>query len=105
MQADPPWLRRGGPGLLLDVHAQPGARRSAIVGEHGGRLKIALRAPPVDGRANEELVACLAGHLALPRSSISLVSGAGSRTKRVAIACDPAAVERIARQLCPPNAD
>lgn len=55
--APPSWLIVRNSDVLIDVHAQPGAKRSAIVGEHGGRLKIAIASPPVDGKANSALIA------------------------------------------------
>ena len=55
--APPSWLIVRNSDVLIDVHAQPGAKRSAIVGEHGGRLKIAITSPPVDGKANSALSA------------------------------------------------
>ncbi len=71
---------------MLDIHLQPAARRAGIVGEHGGRLKIAVRAPAVDGRANAALLELLAGRLDLPASALRLVAGAGSREKRISVA-------------------
>jgi len=64
---------------------QPRASRSAIVGEHGGALKVRLAAPPVDNAANEALVAFIAGVLGVPRRQVRLVSGAGSRRKLLEI--------------------
>jgi len=61
----PAWLREDGDGVLLLVHLQPGARRTALCGEHGGRLKIAVAAPPLEGRANDALIAFLAELLGL----------------------------------------
>lgn len=83
--APPSWLIVKNQDVLIDVHAQPGAKRSAIVGEHGGRLKIAIASPPVDGKANSALIAFLAKKLALPKSSISIVGGETSRQKRFLI--------------------
>lgn len=70
---------------MLAVHAQPGARRAAVVGEHGGRLKIALTAPPLEGRANAALIKFLAERLGVPRATIELVAGETSREKRFAV--------------------
>jgi uncharacterized protein (TIGR00251 family) len=72
-------------GCILPVRAQPGARRTGIVGEHGGALKIAVQAPPQDGRANKALVDILRSLLKLKRSQIDLVSGESSRDKRFLI--------------------
>jgi uncharacterized protein (TIGR00251 family) len=82
----PSWARQDGEGVVLELHVQPGARRSAVIGEHGGRLKLAIASPPVDGRANEALIAFLADRLRLRKSELALVSGEASRMKRVRIA-------------------
>jgi uncharacterized protein len=72
-------------GCVLPVHAQPGARRCAVLGEQAGALKIAVTAPPEDGRANKALVETLRGTLQLKRSQIELISGPTSRKKRFLI--------------------
>ena len=69
-------------GLVLPVRAQPGARRSGVQGEQGGALKVAVTAPPQDGRANEALAEVLREALGLKRSQLELVGGATSRDKR-----------------------
>ncbi len=56
-----------------------------IVGTHGDRLKVALRQPPQDGKANAELIALLAETLDLPKASITLIRGATSRQKSLQI--------------------
>jgi uncharacterized protein (TIGR00251 family) len=68
-------------GCTLSVRVHPGARKNAVTGVHADSLKIALTAPPVDGKANDALIAFLADALRLPRARISLVSGATSRSK------------------------
>jgi uncharacterized protein (TIGR00251 family) len=78
-------LREVAGGVTLAVRAQPGARKTAIVGVYGegdaAQLKIAVQAPPVEGRANEALVAFLAETLSIPKRSVELVSGELSRSK------------------------
>ena len=78
-------LREVAGGVTLAVRAQPGAKKTAIAGVYGegdaAQLKIAVQAPPVEGRANEALVAFLAGTFGVPRRSIELVSGGSSRSK------------------------
>jgi hypothetical protein len=69
----------------------PGARANAVTGVHDGALKISLTTPPTDGRANDALIACRAERLRIPRSRISLVSGATSRSKTLRIAGKSAA--------------
>jgi uncharacterized protein YggU (UPF0235/DUF167 family) len=49
------WIRESEHGALVEIRALPGARKSEIVGEQNGRLKIRLNAPPVEGKANKEL--------------------------------------------------
>jgi uncharacterized protein (TIGR00251 family) len=72
--------------VRVSVHVQPRASRSEIVGLHGASLKVRLQAPPVDGAANDALVALLAERLGVPRRSIRVVGGATSRAKTVEIA-------------------
>jgi len=72
-------------GATLAVRAQPNAKKNAVVGEHGGALKVAVTAPPEDGRANEALVGLLRDWLGLKRSQVELVGGHTSRNKLVLI--------------------
>ena len=62
-------------GVLLAVRAQPGAKRNAVLGEQAGALKVAVTAPPEDGRANAALVELLRDWLGLKRSQVELASG------------------------------
>jgi len=73
-------------GATFAVRVQPRARKSAIVGELGDALKIALTAPPVEGRANEACIEFLAEFLKVPRSSITIAAGETSRNKIIRIA-------------------
>lgn len=68
-------------GATLAVRAQPGARKNAVLGEQAGALKIAVTAPPEDGRANEALVEMLRDWLGVKRSQVSLLSGDKNRNK------------------------
>jgi uncharacterized protein (TIGR00251 family) len=72
-------------GCTLTVRAHPGARKNGVTGVHAGAVKIALTAPPVDGKANEALIAFLTEALRLPRARIALVAGITSRTKTLRI--------------------
>jgi uncharacterized protein len=80
-----PFLRPTSTGVSLAVRVQPGAKKTAITGIYGegdaAQLKIAVRAPPIEGRANEALIAFLAETFNLSKSSIQLVSGLSSRSK------------------------
>ncbi len=80
------WYRKSDKGWLISVHAQPGAKKSEVVGLHGDALKIRIASPPVDGRANEALIAFVAKVLRVPRAAVSLEQGAGSRRKTLRIA-------------------
>ena len=71
--------------LVLDLHVQPGAKRTEAAGRHGDRVKIRLAAPPVDGAANDELVRFVAEAFGVPKRNVEIVSGATSRQKRVRI--------------------
>jgi len=75
------FLKNSGQGLLLSIHAQPGASRTKIVGEYGESLKVAVQAPPVDGAANEALTDFLAEVFGVGRKNVALKSGATGRKK------------------------
>ena len=79
-------VREGDKGATFAVRVQPRASRNAIAGEMGDALKIALTAPPVEGKANEACVEFLANLLKVPRSSVTIASGESSRNKVVRIA-------------------
>src|SRR5918995_6900109 len=71
--------------VVLHVHVQPGAGRSAVVGRHGEALKIRVAVPPVEGRANDAAIALLAEAMEVPARDVTLASGERSRVKRVRI--------------------
>jgi uncharacterized protein (TIGR00251 family) len=73
-------------GVTFTVKVQPRARRNAVTGELDGALKLALTAPPVEGKANEACVEFLAKFLKVPRSSVTIASGLTSRRKVVRVA-------------------
>lgn len=75
----------GGTTVRFRVRLQPRASRNEIVGELGGALRVRLHAPPVDGAANEALVAFLAERLGVPRRGVRIVTGATSRTKIIEV--------------------
>ena len=78
-------MRETADGVTLAVRARPGAKKTAIIGIYGegatAQLKIAVQAPPIEGRANEALIAFLAGFFALQRTNVALISGELSRSK------------------------
>ena len=79
------FYRWDGEDLVVDCHLQPKASRDEFAGLHGERLKIRLSAPPVDGKANAQLLAFLAAAFAVGRNQVSLESGLQSRHKRMRI--------------------
>ncbi|MDQ6524364.1 DUF167 domain-containing protein [Nocardioides sp. LHD-245] len=91
IEPDQPWWRpeRGSTtSWLLAVRVQPGASRTGVVGPtgvDGAELKVRLASPPVDGRANDELVRWLAKELGVRRSAVQLVRGQTARSKVVRV--------------------
>ncbi len=71
--------------IELRVWVQPGSGRTVVVGRHGDALKIKVAAPPEGGRANQAVTQLMSYLLAVPATSVSLVSGETSRAKRVRI--------------------
>jgi uncharacterized protein (TIGR00251 family) len=78
-------LRATAEGVTLAVRAQPGAKKTAITGVYGegaaAQLKIAVHAPPLEGRANQALIAFLAETLGVAKNAVELKSGGLSRSK------------------------
>lgn len=72
-------------GVRLQVHLQPRASRTEVVGLHGDAVKVRVAAPPVDGAANDELVRWLSRQLGVPKDAIVLKAGEGSRRKLIEI--------------------
>ncbi len=79
------WIRGVAESCMLSIRAVPNAPRNQIVGWIGDELKVKVHAPPVEGRANEELCEFLSETLALPRRAVRLVRGDKSNRKVVRI--------------------
>jgi uncharacterized protein (TIGR00251 family) len=93
----PAWLRQEAGAVVLELLVQPRASRTRVVGEHDGRLKVQLAAPPVDGEANQALVEFLAGALGVRRADVTIARGDAGRRKTVRVA--GAAADAVARAL------
>ncbi len=72
-------------GVTFAIRVHPRARKNSITGELGDALKVALTAPPIDGRANEACIEFFAKLLAVQRSAVSIVSGETSRNKVIRV--------------------
>jgi uncharacterized protein (TIGR00251 family) len=70
---------------LIQIKVKPNSRASLLQQNADGTWLAQLKSPPVDGKANEELIALVAKHFKLPKSNVSLKSGASSRTKLIQI--------------------
>jgi hypothetical protein len=87
------WLRAAdGGGSVVSVRVTPGSGRSGLVDHHGDELRIRVCSPPVDGRANDEVLAVIAEVLGLRPRSVRLAAGRASRSKSVAVDLAPDAV-------------
>jgi uncharacterized protein (TIGR00251 family) len=71
--------------VLLRIKVKPNSKNPRIEEAAGGGLTVYLKSPPVDGRANEELIACLAARYRVPKARVRIKSGAASRNKLVEI--------------------
>lgn len=85
-------------GLLLNLYIQPKASRDQIVGAHGDELKIAITAPPVDGKANAHLTKFLAKQFKVAKGQVSILKGELGRHKQIHIEAPrqvPDVIERL----------
>jgi uncharacterized protein len=73
-------------GVTFAVKVHPRAKKNGVTGEVGGALKVALTAPPVDGKANQACIEFFAELLKVPRSSVTIAAGQSSRNKVIRVA-------------------
>ena len=92
-----------GNDVLLHLSVVPNARRTEVDGLHDGALRVRLAAPPIEGRANDALVAWLAKSLGVPRRDVEVLRGEASRRKQVAIAVSPDVVARWLAEVLTPS--
>ena len=84
--------------LLLNLYIQPKASRDQIVGLHGNELKVAITAPPIDGKANAHLSKYLAKAFKVPKSNIHIVKGELGRHKQIRV-IDPKLIPSVITEL------
>jgi uncharacterized protein (TIGR00251 family) len=81
-------------GVTFAIKVQPRSKRNAILGELGDAFKVALTAPPVDGKANQACVEFFSGILRVPRSAVMIAAGETSRNKVIRVLGISAALVR-----------
>jgi uncharacterized protein len=84
-------------GTTFAIKVHPRAKKDIITGEVGGALKVALTAPPVDGKANAACIEFFSKLLKVPRSSVTIASGQSSRNKVIRVA--GVSAEEVRRRL------
>ncbi len=70
-------------GIIIHIKVEPRSSRSGIVGPYGDGLKVRLTSPPVEGRANEELIEVLAKEFGISKRDVEIISGKKSKNKIV----------------------
>ncbi len=79
------WLKEHEGGVVVEVSLQPRASRNEVAGLQGGRLKIKITAPPVEGMANKKLCEFLAHLMGIGKQRVQVIAGQAARIKRVMI--------------------
>lgn len=88
-------IRREADGASFDVEVQPRSSRAAVEGPRGDALRLRLTAPPVEGAANRQCIELLSEALGVPKSAVTIVSGATGKRKRIRVrGMEPSAVEK-----------
>ena len=85
--------------IIIDVYVQPGARISQACGSHDGRLKIKINSPPIDGKANQEVLSFFVKILGLSKRDVVLMTGDKSRNKRIRLTGDVTQISKILQGL------
>lgn len=96
------YFRWDGDDLILECHLQPRASKDEFAGLHGERVKIRLTAPPLEGKANANLLAFLGTAFGVAKSQVQLISGELSRQKRVRIR-SPRTIPELPGLCLPPS--
>jgi len=81
----PIWLKQTPNGITINLHCQPGAKITKVVGLHDDCLKISLQAPAIENKANELLLVWLSKQLKVPQKQIQFISGQNNRKKKVEV--------------------
>ena len=79
------WIFETDQGLLLNIFVSPRSSKNQIVGMYDGRLKIMIKSPPVDGKANELLIKYVADVFSTPKQSVSIKKGISSKRKQLLV--------------------
>ena len=85
MSADVHFARQDQQGLTVDIAVHPKAKRERLGPVHADRLKVAITAPPVDGQANQAVIALFAKTLGCAKRDVEIVRGTASRHKTIRI--------------------
>jgi hypothetical protein len=93
------WLKEHDGGVVVDVVLQPRASRNEVTGIQGGRLKIKVTSPPVEGMANKKLCEFLADLLGIGKQRVQVIAGQAARIKRVKIS--DVSMDEVQRKLMP----
>lgn len=85
--------------MKINIYVQPGAKKTSFEGKHGDAIKIKIKSPPLDGKANDELISFLSEKLKLKRSMLEIVSGERSRNKIIYIHNNELTLDEIIKKL------
>jgi uncharacterized protein (TIGR00251 family) len=91
----PTWIKEHKHGSTLGLYIQPGASKTEVCGEHDGKLKLKIKAPPRDGEANEAVIEFLSQILNISKKQVHLISGEASRQKVVLVELSPESIITI----------
>lgn len=72
-------------GVIISLHVQPQAPKSQIIGEYNNCLKVKIKAPPVDGKANDEIIRFFSEILHCPKNNIEILKGDKSKQKKILV--------------------
>lgn len=97
----PCWCSALPDGVRLAVQVQPNAKKTEVTAVLDDALKIRLQAQPIEGKANEALIAFLAGRLSVPRKALTITHGLTSRRKLIEVKGQGLSPEAVAACLSP----
>lgn len=91
------WLNKTKDGFVIKIHVVPNSSKTQVIGEHGDRLKVKIKAPPVDGKANAEVIEFFSKFFGLKKNQVEIIVGETSKSKNILLRSETLDIEKLVK--------
>lgn len=91
------WLNKTKDGFVIKIHVVPNSSKTQVIGEHGDRLKVKIKAPPVDGKANAEVIEFFSKFFGLKKNQVEIIVGETSKSKNILLKSETLDIEKLVK--------